>query len=180
MFFRLFVTYLILVVAAVGLVGAVIYVRAEDVFWALLREVAAAVGAVILLAVGAAWLLARRFARPLDELNEGARQLAAGHLGHRIRVSGIREHATLAETINAMSGRLAAMFDLLEHDKEQLRAILSGMVEGVIAIDEGRHVLFANDRAGKLLGFEAADAVKLPLFEVARQPEFRDVVEKGL
>jgi two-component system phosphate regulon sensor histidine kinase PhoR len=54
------------------------------------------------------------------------------------------------------------------------------MVEGVIAIDEGRRVLFANDSAGKLLGFEAADAVKRPLFDVARQPEFRDAIEKGL
>src|SRR5262245_26063703 len=163
MFFRLFLTYLLLVVAAVGLVGAVIYLRAEDVFWSLLREVAVAVAAVVLLAVGAAWLLARRFARPLDELNEGARPLAAGHLGPRIPVSGIREHATLAESMNAMSGRLADMFDLLEHDREQLRAILSGMVEGVIAIDDRRRVLFANDRAGQLLGFDPATAVKRPI-----------------
>jgi two-component system phosphate regulon sensor histidine kinase PhoR len=180
MFWRLFLTYLLLVVAAVGLVGLVIYQRAENVFFELFRDVAFAVLLVVGAAIGAAYLLARRFAGPLDELADGARRLADGDFGHTIRVSGNPDHVALAETFNAMSGRLAAMFDLLEHDREQLRAILSGMVEGVIAIDQSRRVLFVNDRAGKLLGFEPAEAVKRPLFEVARQPEFREVIEKGL
>jgi two-component system, OmpR family, phosphate regulon sensor histidine kinase PhoR len=180
MFWRLFLTYLLLVVAAVGLVGVVIYERAESVFWDLLREVAAAVGVVMLAAGCAAYILARRFARPLAELNAGARRLADGDLTHKVRVSGHREHATLAETINAMSGRLADTFDLLEHDKEQLRAILSGMVEGVVAIDEQRRVLFANDRAGKLLDFDPTEAVKHILCDVVCQAEFREVIEKGL
>ena len=98
--------------------------------------------------------------RPLDQLTEGARRIADGDFGHEIRVSGSGQHSALAETLNAMSARLAATFDQLEHDREQLRAILSGMVEGVIAIDDERRVLFANDRAGELLGFDPAAAVE--------------------
>jgi two-component system phosphate regulon sensor histidine kinase PhoR len=180
MFWQLFLTYLSLVLAVVAVVGAVVYGRAGEVFWELWREVAAAVGVVLLAAAGAAFLLARRFARPLAELNNGAKRLADGDLGYRIRVSGNREHAALADTINVMSGRLAGMFDLLEHDKEQLRAILSGMVEGVIAVDERGRVVFANDRAGKLLGFEPLAVGKQPLFDVAREAGFREIVEKGL
>ena len=180
MFWRLYLTYLSLVLAVVGLVGVVVYGRAGDVFWELWRDVAAAVVVVLLAAAAAAFLLARRFARPLAELNNGAKRLADGDLGHKVRVSGTREHAALAETINAMSGRLAGMFDLLEHDKEQLRAILSGMVEGVIAVDDRARVLFANERAGKLLGFDPNACVKRPLLEAVLDPGFRDVVEKGL
>ena len=180
MFWRLFLTYLSLVIAVVALVGATVYGRANGVFWELWREVAAAIGAVLLTAAAAAFVLARRFARPLVELNEGAQRLAAGDLSHKIHVSGTLEHTTLAETINAMSGRLARMFDLLEHDKEQLRAILSGMVEGVIAVDDRGRVLFANDRAGKLLGFDPNEAVKRPVFEVVRGPGLREIVEKGV
>jgi two-component system phosphate regulon sensor histidine kinase PhoR len=72
------------------------------------------------------------------------------------------------------------MFDLLEHDKEQLRAILSGMDEGVIAIDDQQRVLFANERAGKLLGFEPAAVVKQRLGAVTLPPGFREIVERGL
>jgi two-component system, OmpR family, phosphate regulon sensor histidine kinase PhoR len=180
MFWRLLLTYLLLVVASVGSVGVIMYGRAETVFWGLVREVALAVVVVLAGATVAACVLARRFARPLAELNDGAKRLADGDLGYKIRLTGNREHVTLAETINVMSGRLATMFDMLEHDKEQLRAILSGMVEGVIAIDERQRVLFANDRAGKLLGFEPTAAVKRPLGDVMRQPEFREVIETAL
>jgi two-component system, OmpR family, phosphate regulon sensor histidine kinase PhoR len=180
MFWRLFLTYLSLVVTVVALVGVTVYGRSGEVFWDLWRDVAAAVGVVMLAAALAAFIMARRFARPLAELNNGARRLADGDLGYKIRVSGTREHAVLADTINSMSARLAGMFDLLEHDKEQLRAILSGMVEGVIAVDDRGRVLFVNDRAGRLLGFDGTAAVKRPLFEVVREPGFREVVEKGL
>jgi two-component system, OmpR family, phosphate regulon sensor histidine kinase PhoR len=124
--------------------------------------------------------MARRFTRPLVLLRQGARKLAEGDLGHTIRVNGGAEHAELADTLNAMSGQLASTFRLLEHDREQLRAILSGMVEGVIAINEQRRVLFANDRAGELLEFDPLKAVNEPLGAVTRLAAFHTVVEKGL
>src|SRR5262245_5536517 len=180
MFWRLFFTYLLLVIATVGLVGLLIFQRAEDVFFDLVREVAAAVGLAILAAIGAAFILARRFASPLVELHEGARKLADGDLGHKIRVAGSTEHAELAETFNAMSGRLADTFHILEHDREQLRAILSGMVEGVIAIDGRQRVVFANERAGRLLEFDPVKAVNEQLSDVTRLAAFHAVVERGL
>lgn len=180
MFWRLFLTYLSFVVITVGFVGLVIYQRDEGVFYALLQQVALTVVLVVLAAVFAAYLLAQRFARPLAELTEGARRLAEGDLGHKIRVAGAREHSALAETFNVMSDRLATTFHLLEHDKEQLRAILSGMVEGVIAIDDDQRVLFANELAGKLFGFEPTAVVKKRLSEITLPPGFTEIVARGL
>jgi two-component system phosphate regulon sensor histidine kinase PhoR len=180
LFWRLFLTYLLLVVTAVSLIGAVIYQRAEQLFFELARDVAVAVVGIVAASIAAAYALARRFARPLDELMDGARRLADGDFGLTIRVSGGREHSALAETFNAMSGRLAGMFDQLEHDREQLRAILSGMVEGVIAIDDHQRMLFANDRAGMLLGFDSSAVVGRRLCDLASQDGFREIVERGL
>ncbi|MBY0457189.1 MAG: cell wall metabolism sensor histidine kinase WalK [Gemmataceae bacterium] len=180
MFWRLFSTYLLLVCATVGLLGVFIFRHAEDVFFAHVREAAGATAAAVLLSVGISFLLARWFLRPLVALQEGARKLADGDLGHKIRVVGSREQSELAETFNAMSGRLASTFSLLEHDREQLRAILSGMVEGVIAIDDRRRVLFANERAGQLLEFDPARAVNERLADVTRLGPFHTVVENGL
>lgn len=180
MFWRLFLTYQLLVVTAVGLIGAVIYQRAEALFFELLQVVALAALGILVVSIGAAYALARRFARPLDELTDGACRLANGDFGYKIRVSGGREHSTLAETFNAMSSRLADMFHLIEHDREQLRAILSGMVEGVIAIDDHQRMLFANDRAGALLGFDSTAAVGIRLGELTCPAGFRDIIERGL
>ena len=96
------------------------------------------------------------------ELTEGAQRIADGDFGHEIHVSGSGHHAALAATFNAMRTRLAATFDLVEHDREQLRAILSGMVEGVIAIDDERRILFANEKAGELLGLRSKAVTQEP------------------
>ena len=57
----------------------------------------------------------------------------------------------LSRAFNHMSERLAVQFDQLEEDRHQLRTILSGMVEGVVALDAEQRILFANERAAQLL-----------------------------
>ena len=54
------------------------------------------------------------------------------------------------------------------------------MVEGVVAIDAQRRVLFANERAGQLLEFDPRKAVNEPLGDVTRLAPFHAVVEHGL
>jgi two-component system phosphate regulon sensor histidine kinase PhoR len=180
MFWRLFFTYLALVIAAVGLVGLIILQRDRVLFFDLADSVGLAVAVVLAAAVVLAFILARRFAKPLQELNDGAARIAEGDLGHKIRVSGTGEHAALAETFNDMSARLADTFAQLDHDREQLRAILSGMIEGVVAIDPDHRVRFANERAGVLLEFDPVAAVDRKLWELVRQRGFQEMIEKGL
>ena len=180
MFWRLFLTYLLLVVAAVALVGVVVFRTDDVVFYALFREVLFAVFSICLLAALPAYILARRFTRPLEELTNGAERIAVGDLGHKIRTGGGRDFTTLARAFNGMSERLADTFALLEHDREQLRTILSGMIEGVIAFDQNERVLFANDRAGVLLEFDPATIVGRKLWEVTRQRGVQEIVETGL
>jgi two-component system phosphate regulon sensor histidine kinase PhoR len=180
MFWRLFLTYVLLVFVATGLVALLILQRDRPLFLDIVNEVGLAVFFAIVVSVGLAYLLARRFARPLSELADGARRLAEGDLGRTIRVSGGREHTELAAAFNTMSGRLADTFQQGAHDHEQLLAILSGMIEGVIAVDRELSVLFANGRAGELLGFDPLTAVGRKLWEVARQRGFQELLEKGL
>jgi two-component system phosphate regulon sensor histidine kinase PhoR len=176
MFWRLFLTYLLFVLAAVALVGAFVLNRVDD----LPSGVFLGLAAICAAAVVPAYLIAKRFAQPLVDLNEGARRLADGEFGHKIALAGSPDHVALAETFNAMSDKLAASFAQLGHDREQLRTILSGMVEGVIAIDDGRRVVFANERAGKMLGFDATAAVHKKLADVVLLPAFHGIVETGV
>jgi two-component system phosphate regulon sensor histidine kinase PhoR len=173
MFWRLFLTYLLFVALAGGAVAAV-GTRADTV------GVALAIAGVAATAAVPAYLLARRFTRPLDALTGGAQRLADGDLGHRIFVEGGREFTALARTFNGMSLRLAESFAQVERDRQQLLTVLSGMVEGVVAVDHDERVLFANERAGELLEFPPEAAVGRLLVEVTRQAAVRELVEKAL
>jgi len=88
---------------------------------------AAAAFAALLLTV---WF-SRRIARPIQEVTLAAERIAAGKYGEKVYAAGQGEIDRLARTFNHMSQRLSQQISQLEEDQAQLRAILSGMVEGV-------------------------------------------------
>lgn len=68
----------------------------------------------------------------------------------------------------------------LEEDRQQLRTILSGMVEGVVALDAEQRILYANERAMNLLGLPRQAPVGRYLWEVVRNRPFLNVVARAL
>jgi two-component system phosphate regulon sensor histidine kinase PhoR len=180
MFWRLFSTFLALVAATVTIVGVLLVYRNVTSVGELVADVAPALAAIVLLSLIPAYLLARRFTQPLEGLARGADRLAHGEFAHRIAPSGGKEFRLLAHSFNAMGARLAETFSELEQDKEQLRTILSGLVEGVVAFDREQRILFANDRAAVLLDFPPGQAVGRKLWEVTRQRAVQDAAQKCL
>lgn len=132
------------------------------------------------LALGLALWLTRRTVQPMRDLIHGAREIAAGDYGQRVYAGGSSEVAQLARTFNHMSERLAAQFAQIDEDRQQLRTVLSSMVEGVIAIDADQKILFANDRAGQLLEFAPRTAVGRKLWELIRQRSLQDMIQSAL
>jgi two-component system, OmpR family, phosphate regulon sensor histidine kinase PhoR len=167
--------------------GAVAFVRAA---WPLadikaklseLRGIvwsAAAVAGLIALALS--FWLARRLTRPFQELTAGAEKIAAGDYSHKVYDTALDEVGVLARSFNHMSVRLAAQFAQLEEDRQQLRMILGGMVEGVVALDADENILFANERAAQLLGFSSQATTGRKLWEVVRRRSLQDIVRRAL
>jgi len=127
-----------------------------------------------------AWLLARRFVKPFQELTNATYRIAQGEYSHRIPGGVWGESRSLATTFNTMSKRLEAQFQQLEADRQQLRTILGGMVEGVVALGPEQRVLFANEAAGQMLQFDPQIAVGRPIWEVTRLPQIQEVLTKAL
>jgi two-component system, OmpR family, phosphate regulon sensor histidine kinase PhoR len=134
---------------------------------------------VAVLAVGPAVFVARHLVRPVREVGAAADWVAAGDLGHRLPGGPWRESRELAARFNEMMRQIGGRIDGLEAEREQLRAVLGGMAEGVIAVGAGQRVLFANPAAGAILEFDPAAAVGRPLWEVARQRAVQDVLERA-
>jgi two-component system phosphate regulon sensor histidine kinase PhoR len=132
------------------------------------------------LALLLAYALASRVAQPLREVVDGAQRIAQGDYGHKVYVDRGDEVGTLARAFNHMSAQLSRQFVQLDEDRQQLRAVLGSMVEGVIAIDAGQRILFANDPAGQMLEFAARQAPGRKLWEVVRQRPLQDLVRRVL
>src|SRR4051794_30886647 len=127
-----------------------------------------------------AFWMARRNTRPLQELTASAARIAAGDYGHNVHGVDHDEVGTLARAFNHMSDRLAVQFAQLEEDRQQLRAVLSSMVEGVVALDADQRVLFTNERAGQLLDFDSATAVGRRVWDLVRQRSVQELAGRVL
>ncbi|HWH00206.1 MAG TPA: diguanylate cyclase [Pilimelia sp.] len=78
-----------------------------------------------LLAVAAAWWLARSTTRPLAELARAADRVAGGDLDARVPVRGQDEVARLAGTFNRMTREMQAYVQALTASRDQLRGHLA-------------------------------------------------------
>lgn len=133
-----------------------------------------------MLALILAYWLARRTAQPLQELITGAEEIAGGGYGHKVYAGSQDEVGKLARSFNRMSERLAAQFAQLDEDRKKLHAVLTSMIEGVVAIDLGQRILFANRRAGELLDFDIDAAVGRRLWELVRNRPLQELVEQAI
>lgn len=123
---------------------------------------------------------ARRITEALHELQRGAESLAAGSYGFKVYDHSPYGGSQPVRSFNQMSEHLAQQITLLEEDRQQLRMILSGMIEGVIALDADQHILFANERGVQLLGLPPQQTAGRKLWEVVRRRALQDVVQRAL
>lgn len=139
--------------------GAVILYRLlEDIqnvsFSIFIMMVLAAMIAV-LLAVALAWILSGRITQPLKALNATAKRMARGHYGERVQVSGDDEIGQLGTTLNLLSQRLVEVIQNLSDEKSKLEQILSGIGEGIVAVNRQGEVVHHNGAALELLELSA-------------------------
>jgi two-component system sensor histidine kinase BaeS len=101
--------------------------------------IAALVG--LLLALLISWQLAKRWLAPIQNLAQAAHAVAAGRLDTRVPEQGQDELATLAQTFNQMTGKLAAMESSrqqwLSDVAHELRTPLAAMRAEIEALQDG-------------------------------------------
>ncbi|QDU54272.1 HAMP domain-containing sensor histidine kinase [Aeoliella mucimassa] len=124
-------------------------------------------------AVFTSWVL-RGVVAPILALGRATRTIAAGDYAERVPVQSSDELGDLARSLNQIGGELVAQLSRLRDSDERQAAVLTGMVEGVVAVGDDLRVLFANSAAGKLFGFLPPSAVGRPLLEVVRDHQLHD------
>lgn len=123
------------------------------------RSFVAMTALACLVAVVAGGLAGRRLARPLGELRRAAARIGEGDLLTPIRGAPGAEMEALASGMDEMRRRLRELTGELRHREAEAQALLSGIREGVFAVDGERRIQYLNDQAATLLGVSATDAV---------------------
>jgi two-component system phosphate regulon sensor histidine kinase PhoR len=117
-------------------------------------------------------LLSRRLRR----LVRFAEALVSGqHKGH-LDVSSRDEIGGLAGSLNEMSRRLQASLSQVAEQRDQFEAVLDGMNEAVLALDENGYVALINRAGAMLLGITGEPTGKM-LLETVRLPALYQLAE---
>jgi two-component system phosphate regulon sensor histidine kinase PhoR len=132
--------------------------------------------AVAVLMAGISLLLSRRIIRPLEQLQRGAERFAHGDLTHKLPVADSREIGVLAETLNQMAAELDDKLRAAVRQRNEREAILSSMVEGVLAVDSRERLIRFNEAAARLLGIDAVRAEGRTIHELVRNVELHKLV----
>ncbi len=135
---------------------------------------------VALLAGGVSMAVSRRISEPIATLQMGARRFEAGDLSHRLPVSAGKEVAALADTFNRMAEEMATRIDTITRQRNELRAILASLQEGLITVDRKERIRNANQAAADMLEV-AVDALPgKTVVEITRNLDFEVFVRGAL
>jgi two-component system phosphate regulon sensor histidine kinase PhoR len=127
-----------------------------------------AVLAGILAASLLGYKMALNITKPIKEITYNASRIAKGNFDKRINITSRDEVGILANSINDMASKLNETIISLKDKNIKLEAIMSGMVNGIVAIDSSERVLFINPVAVRLLNITDREIVGKHLLQVAR------------
>jgi two-component system phosphate regulon sensor histidine kinase PhoR len=132
------------------------------------------------LAAVISWAVSRGISRPLEDLQSGAERFAHGELSRRLPIPPSKEIGGLAEAMNEMAAQLDEKIRTVVQQRNEREAVLSSMVEGVLAVDRDEHVITVNQAAARLLGINPAEASGRSIQEVVRNADLQQFVERAL
>ena len=135
--------------------------------------------AIVFCAAAVSFYIAERIAKPVIEMKKIANSFAEGRFDQRIPPYSA-ELGALAESLNQMARQLDERIKTITGQRNELEAILTSMVEGVLAVDSGRHVVSVNKAASNLLNIEPEKAYGHNIEEVIRDVELLRFVRKTL
>ena len=142
------------------------------IFWAV--GIVAAIAAVISLH------LSKRISQPIEQIKDAAGRFAAGDMTGRLAVSKPDELAQLAEAMNQMAHQLDERINTITTQNSESDAILSSMIEGVIAIDSNGRIVRINRAAAAMLNADVKQARRRLIEEVISNADIMRFAQQAL
>jgi two-component system, OmpR family, phosphate regulon sensor histidine kinase PhoR len=139
------------------------------------RVVPISLGAA-LIALAMAYVFSRRFTNRLMRVQRFSEELATGDFQAELPRDTGDELGSLAMSLNKTGAQLKDFINRLENESARSQGILASMVEGVVAVDRERKVLFYNPAFARAVHAPEAVAERSRIVEYIRDPEFLDLI----
>ena len=107
-------------------------------------------------------------------------EIEKGNLQQRINIYSKGALGRLAQAIDGVLSGLSARINALNKEAIQGKAILTSMVEGVIAIDKHARILSLNPTAQKIFNIKEQDAEGRLFLEVIRNNDIFEIIQRVL
>lgn len=133
-----------------------------------------------LIAVCLSYFILKKISKPLEEMKQDAEWFAKGELNHRLVIPSTEELGNLAVALNEMANQLRERITTITRQRNELEAVLSSMVEGVITVDPEERISRINKAAAGLLKVEEKNAQERSIQEVIANPDFQQFVIRTL
>ena len=122
-----------------------------------------------------------RAMRPLNDFSHVARSIGQGNFGHRLPRS-IRhdEWSELADALTQMQREIAHREEQFRETNTRTDAVLSSMIEGVLATDGKGRISISNRAAQRMLSVSAQSLLHRDLLAILRYPELHAAIKSAI
>ena len=126
-------------------------------------------GGIFALTLAAAMVFGRRLSRPLRDISDAARDIAAGDWNREVPIRGQAEATTMATAFNDMTATVRHWYEeareqsvRLQTSYDRFRAVTESARDGMVSIDRHGHVAFWNRSAAQIFACDERSAIGRP------------------
>lgn len=130
-------------------------------------------GFAALLAFALAYVIARNVTGRVRRMEAYATELVNADYSGTLSAEADDELGSVARSLRAMADHFRAMLARLAQESARREAILSGMVEGVLAVDHNLRITFYNEAFTRSIRARAQSSEGLSVLQVIRDPDLR-------
>ena len=131
------------------------------------------------LTTGLLVLLAFSVLRPLKEFTEAARNIGHGNFKQALPSNQRNEWRELADAFAQMQQEISNREGQFRETNARSDAMLSTMIEGVLATDGQGRISISNRAAERMLSFSSRDVVNRDLLDIVRYPELHTAIQSA-
>jgi two-component system phosphate regulon sensor histidine kinase PhoR len=125
-----------------------------------------------------AYFFSRSFTRRISRLRAFAEGLVKANFTESPLPDADDELGALTRSLNSTASQLRGLVERLGLESARREAILTSMVEGVLAVDQDLRITFYNASFARAVGSRAEIPQRAPLVEVVRDPVLREILSR--